>query len=149
MSVVSREQIMTALFTLLSGAYAFQTASRRPVTEANLPSTQMPALFLLDDDEEHKRSDQITPAVRTFTAHAWIFTAAGQDPSVIPVTILNTILDAIDPITDGVLAPNALTNRQTLGGLVYDCWIEGKIIKDPGVISGLGFAHIPINIVVP
>jgi|SRR5665213_1526842 len=150
MAYVTREQAMTALFTLLQGAYAFGTTSRRPMTQANLPGTQMPAMFLIDDDEDHKRASDAPPAVRTITCAAWIFTDTGQDPNATPATILNNIIDSIDPNSGGVLMPSQFQNgRLTLGNLVYDCWIEGKITKDPGVLGGNGFAHIPISIMLP
>ena len=147
---VTREQVMQAIFNLLATAYAFQYTSRRPMTEANLSSSALfPAMFVIDDDEQHKRGDIVAPAVRTITCAAWIFTNTGEDPNAVPATILNNIIDSIDPVTAGVLMPNPLTGHQTLGGLVYDCWIEGKVTKDPGVLGGLGFAHIPISIMMP
>lgn len=147
MSFASREQVMITLFNLLSGAYAFQTTSRRPMTQASLPNTLMPALFLLDDDEDHKRGDKITPAIRTIKAGIWIFTNSGQnpDPTITPVTILNNIIDSIDPVCGGVLKPGP-NGLQTLGGIVVDCWIEGKITKDPGMLTSGEYAHIPLMI---
>jgi hypothetical protein len=138
---------MNALFELLETAYVFSTASRRPMSASSLPTVEMPAMFLIDDDESHVRGDALrAPGKLRITCAAWIFTADAQDPNAIPATTLNNILDAIDPKTGGVLKPSVATQRQTLGGLVYDCWVEGKVTKDPGVLGGLGFAHIPITI---
>jgi hypothetical protein len=39
-----------------------------------------------------------------------------------------------------------VTGRQTLGGLVSHCWIDGKIMKDSGDIDGDGIAVIPVKI---
>lgn len=149
MTATTREQAMMALFNLLTAAYSFGYSSRRPMTQASLPSVEMPAMFLIDDDEQHKRGTNLTPAVRIITCAAWIFTADAQDPNSIPATTLNNIIDSIDPVSGGALKPSNLTGTQTLGGLVYDCWIEGKVTKDPGVLGGLGFAHIPISIMLP
>ena len=36
--------------------------------------------------------------------------------------------------------------RQTLGGLVSNCYIGGKIMKDPGDLDGDAIAVIPVKI---
>lgn len=56
--------------------------------------------------------------------------------------MLDPLLDAVD----AALAPNIVTRRQTLGGLVSHVWIDGKIMKDPGDIDGDGIAVIPVKI---
>jgi len=43
-----------------------------------------------------------------------------------PISILNPLLGAID----AALAPGKVDGKQTLGGLVSHCWIEGKVMKD-------------------
>jgi hypothetical protein len=48
---------------------------------------------------------------------------------------------------DAALKPGpAAGGRQTLGGLVSHCYIDGKIMKDPGDIDGDGVAVIPVKI---
>lgn len=157
MSIVTREQAMNALFALLqtatwdngSGPVTWLYTSRRPMTQQSLGSMEQPAMILIDDDEGHTKGDQATKAVRKITCAAWCWTAIAQDPTSIPATEINNIIDSIDPNSQGVLMANQLTGKQTLGGLVYDCYIDGKLTKDPGVLGGLGFAHIPITIVLP
>ena len=146
----TREQAMTALYNLLITAYSFGYTSRRPLPQTDLTTVEMPAMILIDDDESHTRRGQNVPAIRTITCAAWIFTSDASDPSSIPATTLNNILDAIDPVSGGVLKPAVGSgNFQTLGGLVSNCWVEGKITKDPGVLGKLGFAHVPMHILIP
>jgi hypothetical protein len=54
---------------------------------------------------------------------------------------------ALDVI-DAALAPNPVTRKQTLGGLVSHVWIDGKVMKGPGDLDGDGVAVIPVKILV-
>jgi hypothetical protein len=146
MTTATREQVANALFNLLVGSSQFLTASRRFMPDDQIASAGKPALFLLDDDEQHTRGKQLAPAIRETTFECLIFISAGLDPNVVPGTTLNNLIDAIDPVSGGVLKPD-VNARQTLGGLVTDCYIEGKIIKAPGDINGLGAARIPIKVI--
>ena len=146
MAATTREQAMIALFNLLTSAYSFNYTSRRPITASGLATLSMPALLLIDDDEEHVKGKYVTPAIRTLSCAAWIFISTGQDVSITPATLLNNIIDLIDPVSNGVLKPGP-NGRQTLGNLVTDCYIEGKVQKDPGVQGGIGFAHVPMKII--
>lgn len=149
MSYTTKEQIMMALFKLLSSSSSYETASRRLQLWGDVGSADKPALFLVEKEENHQRGTDITPAVRTINADVYIYTDAGKDQSITPITVLNNLIDAIDPNAGGVLAPNPLTGTQTLGGLVWDCYIDGKIMKDAGDLDGDGIAIIPLKIVIP
>ena len=48
--------------------------------------------------------------------------------------MLNPLLGAVD----AALAASKVTERQTLGGLVSHCYVDAKIIKDPGAINDDG-----------
>jgi len=53
-------------------------------------------------------------------------------------------------IPQASLKPSPATlGRQTLGGLVSNCYIDGKIMKDPGDLDGDGIAVIPVKILAP
>ena len=133
---MNREAIMSALFALLSNAAPFATASRRLNLWSSVPSSEKPALFLVEHNETYKRDTEATPEMVTLEVDAYIYTDAGKDPSVIPAAVLNPLLDAID----AALAPSALTGLQTLGGLASHCWIEGKILKDAGDLEAIHVA---------
>lgn len=149
MTIVTREAVMTALYSLVAASYPYALTSRRLQLIQSTSGANLPALFVVDHDEDHVRHDQITPAVRAIMADVWLYIDVGLDPNTTPITTINNLIDAIDPISGGVLKPDVQSNRQTLGGLAYDCRIEGKIVKVPGDIDGLGLAIIPIKIIMP
>ena len=138
----SREAIMTALFALVSGSTSFVTASRRLRLWGDVSAGEKPAIFQYEKDDEYKGADRHLPPTVTMNVDLYVYTAPGMDSGVTPISILNPLLDAID----AALAPSRVTGRQTLGGLVSHCWIDGKIMKDPGDIDGDGVALIPIKI---
>jgi hypothetical protein len=146
MTTATREQVANALFNLLVGSSQFLTTGRRFLPESQIASAAKPALFLLDDDEQHTRGKQLVPAVRETVFECLVFISAGLDPNAVPSATLSNLIDVIDPVSGGVLKPG-INGRQTLGGLVTDCYIEGKVIKAPGDISGLGAARIPIKVI--
>lgn len=147
--MTTREAVSQALFDLLITSYSYALTSRRLDTYSSISSSaQMPAFFLEEEPEQHTRNKMPTPALRVLTYTAWIFVSQGEDPNALPITIINNIIDAIDPVSGGVLKPNNLPqNRQTLGGLVYDCYIEGTLPKAPGDIDGIGALRIPIKVI--
>lgn len=145
----TREQVSEYLKDLLSTAWQFATVSRRLTNFSNISSnTEMPALYLEEEPELHVRSKQPTPALRTLNYTAWVFIGEGLNPNSLPISLLNKIMDAIDPVTGGVLAPDDIPqNRLTLGGLVYDCYIEDQVDKVPGDVDGIGALRIPIKVI--
>lgn len=145
---VTREQVSEALFSLLQTSYVYPVASRRFLSWDNVGSSAKPALFMLEYEEIHSRNKQPTPASRILMIEVLIFISDGLDPNTVPITTLNDLIDAIDPVSGGVLkADDILQNRQTLGGLIYDCYIDGTILKVPGDVDGQGMATIPIKVV--
>jgi hypothetical protein len=138
---VGREQVMTALFALLETAADFQTTGRRVRLWSDIAA--QPALFLSNVGDEYQRRDQ-QPARVTMHCEARVFVTAGADEA--PGTMLNTLVDAIDAV---MVPDNLLTNRMTLGGLVWHCWIEGEVEYYPGDLKGQAAAIIPIRILVP
>lgn len=145
-STVTREQVGLALFALLTGSATYASSSRRFTSWTQVTGAQKPALFQVEHREQHVKKQLITPAVRTLDIDVFIFINAGQDPNITPVSVLNPLIDAIDPTSGGCLAPDR-NGRQTLGGLVTDCYIDGEIIKPPGDQNGIGMAVIPVKVV--
>lgn len=156
MSSVTREQAMTALFTLLS---TIQIQSGSPPVNTNLfvyssrivklwgdvPLTDRPSMMLGDHEDYYEsQKNIIRPRIRTIDTTVFIYINAKDQTT--PGSIqLNNILDAIDD----ALSPTANTGRQTLGGLVYNTWIDGKVTKVPGDLDGDGLLLIPIKICLP
>jgi hypothetical protein len=138
----SREAIISALFTLVSGAAGFKTTGRRLRAWDECPD--QPALFLrvIAEDIEHK---SIVFSTTTIHAEIWIYSQGNIDPDDVPSTDLNNLVDAVT----SALAPDSPTQQLTLGGLVSWCRVEGRIDYAPGDIGTQAIAVIPVRILVP
>jgi hypothetical protein len=147
MTTATREQVAVALFTLLQTATQFNTASRRFQTWDTIAGVDKPALYMTIHKETHAKGKNITPAVRTLDVDVYIFINTGLDPNLIPETVLNNLIDKIDPETGGVLAPLSGSSQQTLGGLVTNVYIDGDVVRVSGDLDGQGVAIIPIKVV--
>lgn len=141
----SRNQIVGALFNLLKSSAAYQTASRKVKIWSDVPPEMRPALFLMDHGETRKQTAVGTPSETTIECTVLIYTFVAQIDDPPPAAILDDLLDALDL----AIAPDAVTNKQTLGGLCNHCWVEGRTMKTPGDLDGDGIAIVPIKILVP
>lgn len=142
---MNREAIYLALFKLVSDSASFAATGRRVKLWTDMNASDFPALFINQRDNSYVRDGEHVPAKVTLEADIIIYTNAGLDPNVIPATELNQLIDAVD----AVLAPDPVTEKQTLGGLVSHCWIEGQILVVPGDTDGIGLAMIPVKMLVP
>jgi hypothetical protein len=139
--VKSREAIMQALFTLVSASDGFVTKSRRLRLWNEVGSGDKPAIFQYERGDVYSNGKNYLPIVE-MDVDLFIYIDAGRDRSIAPITALNPLIDAVD----AGLRTGVINGKQTLGGLVSHCWIDGKIMKDPGDIDGDGIALIPIKI---
>lgn len=143
----SREAIMEALFALLTGTGAWVTKSRRLVDPEGLGPTGSPALFLMTHDGDYKRDVIAAPPKREIHAVALMYNDVGPgNPNAIPETPINNALDALDALLKG---DNPLVKKNTLGGLVEACFIEGTIAYASGDITGKASTTVPIKIILP
>lgn len=146
----TREQIMVALFTTLSnapGEGVFITKSRRNRDPEGLDPTTTPALFLVEHTDKWDRTGGYNSvSKREMNVFAIVYYDAGTDQNIVPSSVLNPLLDAIE----AALAPdNRQTNTFTLGGLVQACLIDGESQRASGDVTGKGLAVIPIRILIP
>ncbi|MGA9598920.1 MAG: hypothetical protein WBS22_01420 [Methylocystis sp.] len=146
---VAREAVMTALVALLAGVSfalpvngqaGFVSVSRRLKLWSDVPKSQRPALFVAEHREQQSYQNEALPAKTTHAVDLFVYIDA-SDKNTIPAIALNTILDALE----AALKP-ANGARQTLGGLVSHCRIEGAVLKDPGDLDGDGLLWVPIKI---
>ncbi|MCW2317601.1 hypothetical protein M2322_003165 [Rhodoblastus acidophilus] len=150
----AREAIMEALCAQLAQARfaapindcdTWATLSRRLRLWSDVASADQPALFVAEHAENVAFASESLPGKTTLNVDLFIYIAAGRDPDAVPARDLNIALDALN----AALAPPAGADRQTLGGLVYHCRIEGRIVKDPGDLDGQGLALVPVKILAP
>lgn len=144
----TRIQIMDALYDLVVNASPqFRTKSRRVALWGDPEAAKplRPYIAMGVREETFVGGQDGPPAVRTYNVHFYIYTDATNvaDPS----SLLNGLLDAVQEALRAPLFP--APGRQTLGGLVHNCWINGEIFKDPGDLDNDGMAIVPVKILVP
>ena len=139
--MTSRETIYAALFSLLSASAGFNTTSRRLVVWDDVPQDLQPALFQ-NQKKEIPTGQPGLNQVWTLTVDIFIYAHNMGDKSTAPSTIINPLIDAVQ----NAIAPDPVTNKQTLGGLVQHAGIEGSIVTDEGVLGDQAVAIIPISI---
>jgi hypothetical protein len=156
---MNRNAIYDALFALISqgeglpsvagvnwpGGNGFQFTSRRVREWNNIPIK--PALCQPDFSEIVRKQTRDLPYTHVLGAEWWIFHQGGADPSAVPSVLTNDILDAVAQVLE---PPDyEMSRRNTLGGLVYDCYMDGQIMKTSGDLEGEALISVPISILVP
>ncbi|WP_034302536.1 hypothetical protein [Herbaspirillum sp. RV1423] len=135
---MNREQIYSALFAKLAAAPGYKTTSRKLLHWADVKPQEQPALF-----QAQRREMALTtpgqPTVWSFEVDVYVYVYAKSSA---PSQLLNPLLDAIGT----ALAPDPITNKCRLGGLVEHAWIEGAIQTDEGTLGDQAVAIIPIVI---
>jgi hypothetical protein len=152
--IVARETIYTAFWNQVltakdrtSGLFPFVTSSRRLVHWANVSSDQQPAIFMTEP-QEHVEQKLGVPPKWMFRLSLFIYDNCGSDPTALPGPRVSALLDAIDDALTPLGGPGG---RQTLGGLVHRCWINGSVMRYEGIegMMDQSVAIVPIEILVP
>lgn len=154
---VTRERVFSALWALNEGIEFDMSMSDTPVMKtwkirerklrlfSDVPSEQKPYIAQVEHGEEITKVRNL-PYRRVWNAQWFVY----HDNAKIPAIINNNILDAIEScLKPKVQDPGFFENRNTLMGLVYACYIEGEIFKDPGDIDNQAMMVVPIKLLVP
>lgn len=139
------EQIDQALFNrIVIGYSGFRTKSRRLVSFTNVPAEQQPAFFMASGDLEPRLGAGTPGMPYKWRLHrkVWLYANAGNDDTLIPSSIMNPILNAVF----AALKPIPPGDRQTLGGIVYNVSLSGRIQTDEGLLGPQAVAVIPVEI---
>jgi hypothetical protein len=72
-----------------------------------------------------------------------IYIRADAGPDAVPDTVINQMLDAIGLVLQSI-PPG---EKQTLGGLVENAWVEGEILIDSGILDQQCVIQIPVKVV--
>jgi len=139
--MTSREAIYAALFAKFSSIAGFTTISRRLQHWSDTPLSMQPALFMAQRGETVATVPGLNQ-VWSLSVDLYLYANTGADKSASPGSILNPLLDAVV----AALAPDKITNKCTLGGIVEHAWIEGRIETDEGVLGDQGVAIVPLII---
>jgi hypothetical protein len=150
---VAREAVMAALVAKLNGVVfsapvngqmSFVSVSRRLKLWSDVPKSQRPALFVSEHREQPSYQSEALPIKTTMSVDLFVYIDS-SDFNTTPAIALNVMLDALDAALRPLPADN---NRQTLGGLVSHCRIDGQVLKDPGDLDGDGLLWVPIKLFV-
>jgi hypothetical protein len=136
---VNREAIYAALFAKVAAVPGFNTTSRRLRFHLDVAGADQPALFM----SQYREDAQTVPGLNTvwiLRVNLFLYAMTRPDVATPPAQILNPLVDAVI----ATLAPEPVSNKQTLGGLVQHTWVEGEIQTDEGVLGDQGIAVIPI-----
>lgn len=153
---VTREQIYETLFALwtpvrwMAGSEErrFKTLSRKVKLFSDVPTGQQPALFQAEHSETTGQTSNL-PYKRTFMANLIVYQATGAAPAVEGAKENNRILDALEAAIAPKTNDTGYPKRNTLGGLVYHCYFDGNVFKDPGDIDAQAMMVVPVKMLVP
>jgi hypothetical protein len=148
---ISRKSVAAALLKQLTAGGQFTKTGRRDRAPEQAASPGKPGLFLVKPRENYsyEGDNRGVPPVRDMRFLAVVYTDFSGDENAIPADVIDDLLDAVD----AALAPSPTDQvinggRQTLGGLVYDCRIEGESDLAPGDVQGKGQTVVPIRVTI-
>lgn len=134
-------QLKTATF---SGGISLKTIERVTIAPDEVAAVNQPALFLIEGPLHAEQKEIFGPTKWTFSAFAVIYVRAdGSFPSQAQVLAQTTANYLIWGIKNS-FATKPPYGKQTLGGLVYHCWIEGDVF--PEVMDNQMILAVPIMI---
>lgn len=153
----TRAQVMAAVLAKIQ-AIVFSSPIMEKTTWQNTPSLQQrlalwtevpaeqqPAVYLVT----HKETDEyrgLGLLRRRLELGAWCYIRT-DDQTTIGATLLDTIMEAFE--AQFCVQDNSSTGQLTLGGLVYWCRIEGRVLKIPGDIDNQALMVVPIVVEMP
>ncbi|PNG25510.1 hypothetical protein [Methylocella silvestris] len=148
MATTKRETALAALQSAIAAAYAWKLGpSRRLKLWSDVPSAMRPACFLYEGGQEtYAWSEGATPK-RVMEVKLFIYLNA-KDTSITGAVLLNDLMDALD-VALSISGGDLIRGRNTLGGAVHHCRIDGKTLKDPGDLDGDAMLIVPIKLVLP
>ena len=140
---MNRELIFSTLFSKVSSAAPFVTAERQVKLWNDVPPSEQPALFMGQGDQNVTTKVGL-PSRYDMQVSLYVYCNRESDPAELAATQLNNKIDAIQE----ALKPFIVTGYNTLGGLVFNCVIEGRIETDEGLLGPQSVAIIPVKITV-
>jgi hypothetical protein len=148
MARTPRENAVSGLLNIVANAYPWKLGPvRRLKLWSDIPATCRPACFLFEGSQETYSWSETAVPKRTIEVRLFVYLNA-KDPGIVGATLVNEVLDAFD--TAFTLAGgDVVLGRNTLGGAVYNCRIDGKVLKDPGDLDGDALLILPIKLVLP
>lgn len=140
------EVIANALFIRLGQiSYAFKTMDRKGKIWTNVTPADQPYIGLIERGGMVVQNQAIGLTKHTlhFLILVYIRGDASQDPTaILPATLLNAVWKGIEQIMNS----SPMGERQTLGGIVNNAWIEGEVVMDTGILDQQLALMVPVSI---
>ena len=142
---VPREQIYSALFATLQSTLGakFATISRRWRMPEQVSPESRPALFQVQTGERAKTNANGEPIIWIATVDLVIYTQGSGDEQTVPSQELNDLLDAIET---ALAPPPNSDGKQTLGGKVSHCRLQGNARIVENVNGAAAMAVLPVEV---
>ncbi len=121
----------------------FGTISRRVIPWTDNPP--QPCLFLINESDDYQVRTQ-QPPIRTMKIEVMIYTDVGRDKSMAAGVTLNNFADALDA---AIPYSDSQWGRNTLGGIVQDCRINGAMEYYPGDLASQAIGVATVLITIP
>jgi hypothetical protein len=137
------ETISAALFTLLTTMnYSFKVTDRVGQIWSNVDPSEQPYMGLVERGATGVQNQAM--GLEKWTLHylVLVYLRADATPTAIPAQQLNAVLQAIAEVINS----SPLGERQTLGGLVNNVWINGQCIMDTGIIDQQCALLVPVDV---
>ena len=148
MGAPQRETAVQALQNLLAGAYAWKSGpARRLKLWSDVPAMSRPACFIFEGGQETYSWSESALPKRAIEVKLFIYLNA-KDPTIVGAALLNNVMDVLDAAL-ALSGADLSTGRNTLGGAVYHCRIDGKTLKDPGDLDGDALLIVPVKLILP
>lgn len=138
---IDRELIYGRIFERLETIEGLKEVSRKLRHWSDV--VEFPVVFLAQGNENVTKSGRGLNSVNSISPTIYAYVKVEIDQ--LPGPTLNRILDAITLSLEPTMGTG---NKQTLGGIVEDCYINGQILTDEGTLGQLAVAIIPLNVVV-
>lgn len=143
-----RESAIAALMNLVANAYPWTLGPvRRLKLWSDVSAANRPACFLFEGSQESYSWSESALPKRIIEVRMFVYLNA-KDPGIVGATLVNNVMDAFDDAF-AISGGDVVLGRNTLGGTVYNCRIDGKILKDPGDLDGDAILIVPVKLVLP
>jgi hypothetical protein len=148
MAGTPRESAIGALMTIVADAYPWKLGpARRLKLWSDVPAASRPACFLFEVGQETYSWSETAVPKRIIEVRLFVYLNA-KDPSIAGAALLNGVMEAFDTAFS-LRGGDVVLGRNTLAGTVYNCRVEGKVLKDPGDFDGDALLIVPVKLVLP
>lgn len=128
---------------------SFIIKSRRIVMFNEIPSEMQPACYQVEHEDTEAQKSGL-PYKTILMANWVIFQCRAQNENEEATIENNLIKSAVRRALEPKPYDRGFHERRnTLNGLVHHCFMDGRVLKDPGDIDGQGLLVIPIKLLVP